>query len=48
VIGIGLDGQFVPVPPCEEHSAPLSSAVVTQLGNFVDARILNAAKIEPR
>lgn len=48
VIGIGPDGQVVPVPPRQEHSALLSSAAVTQLANFVDARNINAAKIKPR
>jgi hypothetical protein len=48
VIGIGLDGQVVPVPPRQEHSALLSSAAITQLVNFVDERVINSAKFKPR
>jgi M6 family metalloprotease-like protein len=48
VIGIGLDGQVVPVPPRQEHSSLLSSAAITQLVNFVDERIINSTKIKPR
>lgn len=40
VIGIGPDGEVVPVPPRQEHSALLSRPALAQLANFVEARLV--------